>query len=359
MTLAPKTLIAPCAGLSTRYGSGKPKYLYTLPNGKPLFVEALLPLIKHHEFLIFVILKVHSDKYNACTIINQAIKRFDLNIRHYVHIIDSPLNGPAASVESALEKYEIKGSITIKDCDSLLDINQSYPSFKNFVGFANAQSQHIERISSKSSLEVDSQGKILRIVEKRLFSPLISTGIYGFENSLNFSNYFKDLAETLQDREIFVSHIIESMIRDHHSFWSYEVKDFVDLGTKEDFIKYAKRFSTLFCDIDGVIFKNRGYLGDKTWLDEPQILNKNVQALLSRVHEGAKIIFTTSRPAFLREKTIQDLQNAGFHDFEIIMDLPHSSRLIINDFATTNPYPSCESISLPRDSDLSNYLNSY
>jgi hypothetical protein len=35
----------------------------------------------------------------------------------------------------------------------------------------------------------------------------------------------------------------------------------------------------------------------------------------------------------------------------LIMGLPHCKRVIINDFAKTNPYPSCESINLPRNSD--------
>lgn len=359
MTLPSRTLIAPCAGLSTRYGSGKPKYLYTLPNGKPLFLEALLPLVEYHNQLIFIILKIHVDKYEAEIIIEQSITKYKLNIRYKIHILDSPLDGPAASVASALEKYDVKGSVTIKDCDSLMNLNASYPSFKNFVGYANAQSQHIERISSKSSLEADSQGKILRIVEKRLFSSLISSGVYGFEDALLFRSYFKNLSMTLKGREIFVSHIIETMLMDHHSFWAYEVKNFVDLGTKEDFFKFAKKFSTFFCDIDGVIFKNRGYLGSSTWLDQPEALVGNIDALLNRINEGANIIFTTSRTSNLREKTIRDLEDVGFSDFDLIMDLPHSSRLIINDFAPTNPYPSCESISLPRNSDLSTYLNSY
>ena len=200
-------------GLSTRYGSGKPKFLYTLPNGKPLFIESLLPLVKYHDQLIFVILRQHSDEYDADLIINQAIKEYKLDINYLIHIVDSPLNGPAASVAAVLNEYQVEGSITIKDCDSLLDIDTNYPSFKNFVGFANAQSQHIERISSKSSLEVDSQGKILSIVEKRLFSSLISTGIYGFENAHLFKDHFKNLLITLQDREMFVSHVIESMIK--------------------------------------------------------------------------------------------------------------------------------------------------
>ena len=33
------------------------------------------------------------------------------------------------------------------------------------------------------------------------------------------------------------------------------------------------------------------------------------------------------------------------------MGLPHCKRVIINDFAKSNPYPSCEAINLPRNFD--------
>jgi hypothetical protein len=35
----------------------------------------------------------------------------------------------------------------------------------------------------------------------------------------------------------------------------------------------------------------------------------------------------------------------------LIMGLPHCKRVVINDFANSNPYPACESINLPRNSD--------
>ena len=53
------TLIAPCAGLSSRYGKGKPKYLYTAPCGKPIFFLALETLLESHKRIIFVVLLIH------------------------------------------------------------------------------------------------------------------------------------------------------------------------------------------------------------------------------------------------------------------------------------------------------------
>jgi hypothetical protein len=35
----------------------------------------------------------------------------------------------------------------------------------------------------------------------------------------------------------------------------------------------------------------------------------------------------------------------------------HAARVIINDFATTNPYPSGMAITLPRNASLKDYFN--
>ena len=70
------TLIAPCAGLSSRYGGGKPKYLYTSPCGKPIFFLALEPLLRLHEKVVFIILKEHDSQYNSSVIIKQCFKEY-------------------------------------------------------------------------------------------------------------------------------------------------------------------------------------------------------------------------------------------------------------------------------------------
>ena len=43
--------------------------------------------------------------------------------------------------------------------------------------------------------------------------------------------------------------------------------------------------------------------------------------------------------------------------YEVITDLPHASRVLINDFSNSNPYPTSQAINLVRDSNnLGDYL---
>jgi hypothetical protein len=51
------------------------------------------------------------------------------------------------------------------------------------------------------------------------------------------------------------------------------------------------------------------------------------------------------------------LNELGFEGCDLIMDVHHTNRVIINDFSNTNPYPSAIAINLNRDSDnLEDYL---
>ena len=114
---------------------------------------------------------------------------------------------------------------------------------------------------------------------------------------------------------------------------------------------------TYFIDIDGVVFKNKGKYGRLNWNDEDVPLDNNVSIIKRLVNEGAQIIFCTSRPEDQRAKLEQSLKNVGIRWHSIVMGCNHSQRVIINDFANTNPYPSCKAINLHRDSDeLDKYL---
>ena len=40
----------------------------------------------------------------------------------------------------------------------------------------------------------------------------------------------------------------------------------------------------------------------------------------------------------------------------ILFGCNHNKRILVNDFAPTNPYPSCESVSIKRNSLLEDYI---
>jgi len=74
------------------------------------------------------------------------------------------------------------------------------------------------------------------------------------------------------------------------------------------------------------------------------------------VDNGGQIIFCTARPQKQRIKLESSLKAHGIKWHDIIMGCFHSQRVIINDYAPSNPYPSAIAISLERNNDNLEYL---
>ena len=86
------------------------------------------------------------------------------------------------------------------------------------------------------------------------------------------------------------------------------------------------------------------------------MLEDNCLIIKQLQKSGAQIVITTARPWELKEQLEKLLESVGIYPYAIIMGLNHSQRVIINDFAPSNAYPSCQAISFPRDGRLKDYL---
>jgi len=71
-----------------------------------------------------------------------------------------------------------------------------------------------------------------------------------------------------------------------------------------------------------------------------------------------QVILTTSRTEEFRETTEKQLQASGVPYDRILFGLLHAQRVVINDYAKTNPFPSAVAINLKRDADdLESYMD--
>jgi ribonucleotide monophosphatase NagD (HAD superfamily) len=135
------------------------------------------------------------------------------------------------------------------------------------------------------------------------------------------------------------------MISKDNIFFESEVENFIDVGTSEDWFDFNNK-PTYFCDIDGTIVKSKW-----DYYDDVEPIWDNVSALVSKKQEGCKIIFTTSRPEKYRKLTQSILDGLGFAGCDLIMGIHHSKRVLINDYATSNPYPTAVAVNIKRDSE--------
>ena len=87
---------------------------------------------------------------------------------------------------------------------------------------------------------------------------------------------------------------------------------------------------TIFCDIDGTIFKHKGDIY-KNILEQPEVLNGVIDKFKEWDKNNYKIILTTGRKEGSRQQTQEQLKFIGINYDELIMGLPNGDRILIND----------------------------
>ncbi len=351
------TLIIPCAGKSSRFPSMKPKWMLTHPNGNLMVQEAMGGLnSSSFDRIIITIVKEHSEKYEAKLILEQ-IFNIKKNKKIEILELDYFTDSQSQTVYETLIKKKVRGNFVVKDSDNFVKVNKiNYPEF--IVGLdINNFSREIFRLKSKSFVVKNDQNIITDIIEKKISSENICLGVYGFNDPNKFIEAFEKLSKQNNKNEIYLSHIIYYLIGTNKSIYKYiEAQDFEDWGTLEDWRNTQDRYSTYFLDIDGVIVENRGKYGKENWSNYLNVIVENMNFIKYLYEGGAQIVLTTSRGKKDMEAIKNLFKKEGIKIHGIVTNCNHSPRIIVNDFAATNPYPSCKSINIPRNGNLSSYL---
>ena len=334
-------IIVPCAGRSSRFPGTRPKYLLTMPDGRLMIEHALDQYVSHYVDTHIVILKEHDEQYGASKALKKALPRDFVKI----HILDEETQGPADTVYQVTKNLPDDEPVFIKDCDSFFHAPLRED---NHVCVADLRDNlDVSKVASKSFVTQNEQGLIHNIVEKSVVSNYICVGGYGFERAKDYNRAFDELI--YEGEEVFVSHVIRWLLAEQN-FEACAVRDYVDVGTIKEFLDYSQKRQTIFCDLDGTLFYNQSKYFENSWEDEPEPILSAVNYMLDRQEEGATIIFATSRSDEYSEVTERKLKELGFTP-NVIYNLPHSPRVIVNDVTTTNPYPSAQALNVPRDDE--------
>lgn len=159
------------------------------------------------------------------------------------------------------------------------------------------------------------------------------------------------------EKEFHISHLIYFCLLENKVFYSEEIKNFIDWGTPEEWENYKKDFKTIFLDIDGTIFYNSGEFSNPKW-GETDPIEENLEIIKKLYKTGkTQIILTTARKSKYKVITEKQLQKFNVPYDNIIFDLFHAKRFLINDYSSTNPYPTAIALNIKRDEkNLSNIL---
>ena len=333
-------VIIPCAGASSRFPGMRPKYLLTDYAGRLMVENAAEHYIGVHRVTI-VILKDHDEKYQARKKLEEAFgNKVD------VVVLDKITSGPADTVYQAIKRGRVNldQQLLIKDCDGFYKTQE----MSGNVIYVASLSDHpgIRTAGANSYTLTNDQSIINSVVEKRIVSNHFCVGGYQFETAQSFVDAFDKLLLAFSPPgEAFVSNIVDYMISEGNVFIESNVDKFTDVGTADDWFDYNNK-PTYFCDIDGTIVKSKW-----DYYEPCEALWDNVSALLKEKQRGCKIVFTTSRPEKYRKITLDMLDELGFGSCSLIMGIHHSKRVLINDYANSNPYPTALAINIKRDSE--------
>jgi hypothetical protein len=338
-------IIMPAAGLSTRFPNMRPKYILADFQGKYMFERSLESFIGKHNITIGI-LKEHNDQYNTAEYIKN---EYGDSIQ--VIILENRTTGPADTVYQILKQAELTTEeFLIKDCDSFFDHDYQEG---NYVCVSNIRDHEIlKRLASKSFIVANDQGIITSIIEKQVVSDKFCVGGYKFESADMFMSAFEKLKDA-HVKEIFVSHIIEECLNNGAIFKESTVRNYVDVGTAEEWFEYNDK-AVIFCDIDGTIIKAQSRLEIG---QPPVVLEQNIKRIKELIANGGQIIFTTARHSNTHTTTEQMLTDLGFVDFKLISGLSNTKRVLINDYNEANPYPRAVAINIKRNHDnLTDFL---
>ena len=350
-----RSLIVPMAGRSTRFPNMRPKWMLSHPMSHRMMVtEAISGLnLDFFDNIYFICLQQHEDKYSFMKGFVAELDDAGLRAKSNIVLLPEQTDSQSETVYTFLSGYELDAFIFIKDSDGFYkcDVEE-----RNQVAYFDLNDMDDINARTKSYVDLDVNDVVTNIVEKKVISSTFSSGGYGFADAKEFCKTFEKLQD--MDGECYISHIIFEMMLSGSTFYGTKTTDFKDWGTLDAWNKYKSQYKCLFVDIDGTLITNSSHhFPPYTGSGEP--IEDNID-LLAELHEQgkAKIILTTSRPERLRQLTIQELQTKGIPFDELVMGLPHCQRIVINDFAKSNPYPSCSAINIPRnENNLTEFLS--
>ena len=348
-----KTLILPVAGESSRFPKIRPKFLLTHPSGNTVLTEAIRGLnLKEFDKIVIIGLKEHQNKYGYVDNLKEELKDSYCDVEFF--LLKNKTKNQPETVFKYLKEANIKGEIVIKDCDNYFELDECRG---NFIGTYKLNNLKEVNAGNKSYIKFGKSGEIVNIVEKNIISNEFCCGVYGFQEASDFIKVY-DRLKTLDN--LYISHIIYQMILDGGVFFAKETKNYVDWGTLEDWQKFTSQYITLFLDIDGVLLENSGKICNPKW-GTTKGIKENIE-LINKLYNSGKyfIVLTTTRTdnGFVEEELVSHLKKAGLRNWNrLVMGLPHSKRILINDYSNTNTYPTAISINLERNKgDLNGIL---
>lgn len=221
------TLIVPIAADNNSDKENIPYLFLPDNNGIILCVKSIFGL-NYTDFdrIIFTILEKHDKQYYLVDTLNTQFKRLGLNNVEIIKL-KRPTKNQAETIFQTIQQAKIEGSIFIKDADSYFN---GIIYADNLISTASLEDLQIVDPRNKSYVTIDEMCYVTNIIEKRINSKFFSAGGYCLKDVNDFCRYFNILSHY---NNLYISHIIYSMLLDKLTFKPLFIDNYIDWGTFE------------------------------------------------------------------------------------------------------------------------------
>lgn len=242
-----KTLIIPCAGRN--FVNDRPRWTLYYPP-KDILLSKCLKTIGAAKYDRIIVTLIREDlKY----ISEEEIRQL-LDVDFELYLLDAVTNGPAETVYKTIKAMKVFGTVHIKDIDIIFsspDLEQN--NFISGIHLLNYESE-LSNVKNKSFITRNEQNVVLDIIEKTIKSDIISIGLYGFNDAMDFVNAYEQLIKSFVFGEVlYISHVISYLIAvENKVFNYYEVPQYESVETEKEYEKTLRRKGLLIIDTSKV-----------------------------------------------------------------------------------------------------------
>lgn len=338
-------LIVPAAGKSTRFPGTKPKWLLTHPDGRIMGAAALDGLPRAKDMVV-VTSKEIAERFGEEPIRRAFLDGMERTPQRKLRlmVIKQTPHQPA-TVAAAVSTISSKRSICIKDTDNTFTV-PAIAAGMNAIAAGSVQAQPLFQAKNKCYLDMCADGTLIHCAERQPIGDRFACGLYAFASAGEFMAALDGL---WGKPDLYPSSVVNAMLNVGKAFTVWKAEAYEDWGTLPDWLRFRSTWRTIFVDVDGVLFQNGGQYFAPLWEDCAPI-QANVDALKRLKATGrVQIILTSARPRSEEFRLKDALKRAGVPYHSLITDLFHGPRVLVNDYAPTNPYPTAEAINLVRN----------
>ncbi len=219
-------LIVPAASDKAGHDGAMPPIFAPGRDGMLFCVKAVTGLnLDTFDNICFTILRRHAEAFDIDTLLRLQFRRLGLD-RAEIVVLDEPTETQAETIARTIGIRGMQGPVFIKDADGYFKAD-IYP--ENGVAVCPLESLDLVDPRNKSYVAVDDMQHITNIIEKRVVSHLFNAGGYCFGNAEDFMNAYDSLKHLGQ---IYLSHIIYSMLLDNNTFRPIKVSGYIDWNIK-------------------------------------------------------------------------------------------------------------------------------